>query len=150
RSLAGALQIDQMEIELPTSIPEPQPTAWRELFRYLRSMALSVLTSLGCQAGGVGIGLWSTTLLVLPLSTDTAEASDLMIYAGLVALGGPFAFCYLSDAIGRKPSGVLLSFGAALSLALAGYYHDVFLGSVSIFFVCFSVSAFMAMAAMPL
>ena len=54
RSLAWALKIDQREIELPTSIPEPQPTAWRELFRYPRSMALSVLTSLGCQAGGVG------------------------------------------------------------------------------------------------
>ena len=135
RSLAWALQIDRREIELPASIPEPEPTAWRELFRYPRSMALSVLTSLGCQAGGVGIGLWSTTLLVLLLKIKPAEASYLMIYAGLVALGGRFAFCYLSDAIGRRPSGVLLSFGAALSLALAGYYHDVFVGGASMFFV---------------
>jgi hypothetical protein len=129
------LQIDQREIELPTSIPEPQPTAWRELFRYPRSLALSVLTSLGCQAGGLGIGLWSTTLLVLLLRIEPAEASYLMIYAGFVALGGRFAFCYLSDAIGRRPSGVLLSFGAALSLVLAGYYRDVFIGGVSVFYL---------------
>jgi hypothetical protein len=37
--------------------------------------------------------------------------------------------------IGRRPSGVLLSFGAALSLALARYYHDVSVGGVSMFFV---------------
>ena len=103
RSLAWALQIDQREIELPTSIPEPQPTAWRELFRYPRSMALSVLTSLGCQAGGVGIGLWSTTLLVLLLRIKPAEASYLMIYAGFVALGGrlPFATCRTRLAVDR-------------------------------------------------
>ena len=106
------------------------------------SLALSVLTSLGCQAGGVGIGLWSTTLLVRLLRIKPAEASYLIIYAGFVALGGRFAICYLSDAIGRRPSGVLLSFGAALSLALAGYYHDVFIGCISIFYLMLSVSAF--------
>jgi putative MFS transporter len=50
-------------------------------------------------------------------------------------LAGRFAFCYLSDAIGRRPSGVLLSFGAALSLALAGYYHNFFIGGVSVFYL---------------
>ncbi len=135
RSLAWALQIDPNRIALPTSVPEPQATAWRELFRHPRSMALSVLTSLGCQSGGVGIGLWSTTLLVLLLKITPAKASYLMIYAGLAGLGGRFMFCWLSDAIGRRPSGVLLSFGAALSLALAGYYHDVFIGGVSVFYL---------------
>jgi putative MFS transporter len=135
RSLAWALQIDARQIALPATAPELQPTAWRELFRHPRSMALSVLTSLGCQSGGVGIGLWSTTLLVLLLKIKPAEASYLMIYAGLVGLAGRFMFCWLSDAIGRRPSGVLLSFGAAVSLALAGYYHDVFIGTVSVFYL---------------
>jgi MFS transporter, putative metabolite:H+ symporter len=74
-------------------------------------------------------------LLVLLLKIKPAEASYLMIYAGFVALAGRFAFCYLSDAIGRRPSGVLLSFGAALSLALAGYYHNIFIGGVSVFYL---------------
>jgi MFS transporter, putative metabolite:H+ symporter len=135
RSLAWALEIDPKAIELPTSIADAQPTAWRELFQYPRSMALSVLTSLGCQSGGIGIGLWSTTLLVLILKIKPAEASYLMIFPGFAALFGRFLFCYLSEAIGRRPSGVLLSLGAALSLALAGYYHDTFLGTVSVFYL---------------
>ncbi len=72
---------------------------------------------------------------MLLLKIKPAEASYLMIYAGFVALAGRFAFCYLSDAIGRCPSGVLLSFGAAVSLALAGYYHDIFVGGVSAFYL---------------
>jgi putative MFS transporter len=135
RSLAWALEIDPRQIELPTTVPEPQATAWRELFRHPRSMALSVLTSLGCQSGGIGIGLWSTTLLVLLLKIKPAEASYLMIFASLAGLVGRFLFCWLSDAIGRRPSGILLSFGAALSLALAGYYHNAFIGSVSVFYL---------------
>jgi putative MFS transporter len=135
RSLAWALEIDPRRIQLPTQIPDAQPTVWRELFQYPRSMALSVLTSLGCQSGGVGIGLWSTTLLVLLLKIKPAEASYLLIYAGFAGLAGRFLFCYLSEAIGRLPSGVLLSFGAALSLALAGHYHAEFIGSVSVFYL---------------
>ena len=55
-------------------------------------MALSVLTSLGCQSGGVGIGLWSTTLLVLLLKIKPAEASYLMIFAGFVGLDRTLCF----------------------------------------------------------
>ena len=93
RSLAWALEIDPKEIELPTSIPEAQPTNWHELFRHPRSMALSVLTSSGCQSGGIGIGLWSTTLLVLILKIKPAEAAYLMIFPGLAALIARFLFC---------------------------------------------------------
>ena len=149
RSLAWALEIDPAQIALPSSIAEPQSTNWRELFRYPRSMALSVLTSLGCQSGGIGIGLWSTTLLVLLLKVKPAEASYLMIYLGVVALIGRFVFCYLSDAIGRRPSGVVLSFGAALSLVLAGYYHDVFIGGISVFYLMLFGRAFSVTAATP-
>ena len=72
---------------------------------------------------------------MLILKIKPAEASYLMIFLGLAGLIGRFLFCYLSDAIGRRPSGVLLSFGAALSLALAGYYHDAFIGTVSVFYL---------------
>ncbi|MBV9824185.1 MAG: MFS transporter [Alphaproteobacteria bacterium] len=135
RSLAWALEIDTAQIALPATLPESQAVAWRELFRYPRSVALSCLTNLGVQAGSIGIGLWSTTLLVLLLKIGPAEASYLMIYASMAGLAGRFVFSYLSDAIGRKPSGVLLSFGAAASLAAAGYWYDAFIGPLSIFYL---------------
>jgi hypothetical protein len=59
---AWALQIDAKDIELPSAISEVQKASWLELFKYPRSMAVTVLTSLGSQTAGNGIGLWAPTL----------------------------------------------------------------------------------------
>ena len=64
------------------------------------------------------------TLLVLLLKIPPAEASFLMIFAGLAGFVGRLFFSYTADAIGRRPSGILLSVGGALSLIFAGLYHD--------------------------
>jgi MFS transporter, putative metabolite:H+ symporter len=58
KSVAWALQIDPKDIELPGVISEVQQTSWLELFKYPRRMAVTVLTSLGSQTAGNGIGLW--------------------------------------------------------------------------------------------
>jgi putative MFS transporter len=141
-SLAWALQVDPSEIELSTAIPEVQKTSYRELFKYPRSMAVTVLSSLGSQTAGNGIGLWAPTLLVLLLKIPPARASFLLIFAGLAGFAGRLAWSYLSDAIGRRPSGILLSIGGALSLIVAGLYHDVFLGGVSVFYLMILANSF--------
>jgi MFS family permease len=41
----------------------------------------------------------------------------------------------MSDAIGRRWSGFMIGMGGAVCMALAGYLHDVFIGTVSVFFV---------------
>ena len=63
-ALAWALQTDPRSITLPTSVPAPRHTPWRELFRYPRSMILSTLTSLGVQTTGIGLVLWAPTLFL--------------------------------------------------------------------------------------
>jgi putative MFS transporter len=141
-SLAWALQIDPSQIELPTSIPTPQHTPWRELFRHPRSMALSTLTSLGIQTTGIGLVMWAPTLLTQTLSISPADASFLMIWVGLGGLFGRFLFSWLSETIGRRPSGVLLSFGAAIGCWLAGVYHAEIIGGVSMLWLMILVSRF--------
>jgi putative MFS transporter len=42
---------------------------------------------------------------------------------------------YLSDAIGRKASGAIASFGAAILIVAAAHYHSVFFGTVSVFWL---------------
>jgi len=142
KSLAWALQIDAKDIELPSGISEVQKTSWLELFKYPRSMAVTVLTSLGSQTAGNGIGLWAPTLLVLLLKIPPAEASFLLIFAGLAGFVGRLFFSYTADAIGRRPSGILLSLGGALSLIVAGFYHDAFIGGVSVFFLMLLAQGF--------
>jgi putative MFS transporter len=74
KSLAWALQVDPKQIELPTSVPEPEKTSWRELFNYPRSMMAACLVALS-QTGGVGILMWITVLFVMVLKITPDQAS---------------------------------------------------------------------------
>ena len=141
KSVAWALQMDAKKIELPATLTETVTAPWHELFKYPRSMALSSLTSLA-QTGGVGILLWATTLLVLVLKIKPAEAAYLMIWVSLVGFAGRLVCAYLSDALGRRPSGILICLGGALTMALTGYLHDVFLGTTSVFWLMLMVQRF--------
>ncbi len=141
RSLAWALQLDPKAIALPTSLPEPHKTSWLELFKYPRSIAASCLTGLS-QTGGVGLSLWMVTLFVLVLKVTPAHASYLTIWISLAAIGGRFFCAWLSDALGRRPAGILIGLAAALTMSLAGYLHDVMLGTVSMFYLMLLINGF--------
>jgi MFS transporter, putative metabolite:H+ symporter len=142
RSIAWALQVDPSRIELPASIPAPKRTPWRELFRYPRSMALSTLTSLGIQTTGIGLVMWAPTLLAQTLAISPANASFLMIWVGLAGLISRFLFSWLSETIGQRPSGILLSFGAAFFCWLAGVFHADIIGGVSMLWLMILLSRF--------
>ena len=141
RSLAWALEVDPGRIELPTTIQEAETTRWRELFRYPRSIAAACCTGLS-QTGGVGLLLWITTLFVLVLKITPAEASYLMIYVSLLGIAGRLLCSYLSDAIGRRASGMLIGSLGAVTMALAGYFYDAYIGTVSVFFLLIMTQRF--------
>ena len=141
KSLAWALQCDPKEIELPVVVAQEEKTRWRELFKYPRSMAAACLVALS-QTGGVGILMWITALFVMVLKITPAEASYLMIWVGVLGITGRLVASWMSDAFGRRLSGFLIGTGGAISMALAGYLHDVYIGTVSVFFVLIMIQRF--------
>jgi putative MFS transporter len=141
KSLAWALQCDPKEIELPVVVAQEEKTRWRELFKYPRSMAVACLVALS-QTGGVGILMWITALFVMVLKITPAEASYLMIWVGVLGIIGRLVASWMSDAFGRRLSGFLIGTGGAISMALAGYLHDVYIGTVSVFFVLIMIQRF--------
>jgi putative MFS transporter len=141
QSLAWALQIDPDEIRLPTVAPAVEHTRWIELFKYPRSIFAGALTGLS-QTGGVGLGLWTVTLLVMVLKITPPAASKLGIWIALMAIAGRFLCSWLSDAWGRRAAGVFSCLTAAACTVLAGYLHSVFLGGVSIFYVMLLLHGF--------
>jgi len=140
KSLAWALQLAPEQIELPSAYAE-EKTRWRELFKYPRSIATGCLTGLA-QTGGIGLILWAPTLFVLILKIAPAEAAYLMIWVSLAGILGRLAASYLSDAMGRRHSGMLICFGAALFMALAGYLSDAYIGALSVFFLLCAIQRF--------
>ncbi|HLY46496.1 MAG TPA: MFS transporter [Stellaceae bacterium] len=141
KSLAWALQCDPGEIELPTSVIEEEKTRWRELFRYPRSMVAACLIALS-QTGGVGILMWITALFVMVLKITPAEASYLMIWVGVLGIVGRLVASWMSDFFGRRWSGFAIGMGGAITMALAGYWYDVYLGTLSVFFLMIMIQRF--------
>ena len=141
KSLAWALMVDPKEIALPAIVPEAETMAWRELFKYPRSVAIGCLTGL-TQTGGVGLGLWMATLFVLVLGVSPAEAAFLMIWFNVAAiLGRIFATCII-EPLGRRGSGILMCSAAALTVVIAGQMPSVYIGGTSMFFVMCLVQNF--------
>src|SRR5215469_1559935 len=142
KSLAWALQMDPATIPLPAVPPEIERTRWIELFKYPRSIIAGCLTGL-TQTGGVALALWLVTLLVMVLKITPPEASKLVIWVSLAAIAGRFFCSWISDAWGRRASGILCCVVSAIFMALAGYLHDVYVGSVSLFFVMIVCQSFL-------
>jgi len=141
RSLAWALQIDPEQISLPAAPPAVEQTRWLEIFKYPRSIIAGCLTGL-TQTGGVALALWLVTLLVMVLKVTPPEASKLVIWVSVVAILGRFFASWISDAWGRRASGIFTCLTAALFMSLAGYMHDFFIGGLSLFYAMILLQSF--------
>jgi putative MFS transporter len=141
KSLAWALQIPAEQIALPKIAPEPQKSNWLELFRYPRSLIVSILTGLS-QTGTIGLQLWQVTLIVLVMKVTPTEASFLVIWTTITGILGRGFGSWITDAVGRRPAGILCCVLAAATMSLAGYMHDVMLGAVSMFYVLLLTTSF--------
>ncbi|HEX3864666.1 MAG TPA: MFS transporter [Stellaceae bacterium] len=134
KALAWALMMDPAKITLPASLPPVEPTRWLDIFKYPRSIIVGCMTGL-TQTGGVGLALWQVTLFVMVLHIAPTEASKLVIWISIGAILGRFFCSWISDAWGRRGSGIFACLAAAALMSLAGYLHDVFVGGMSMFFL---------------
>ena len=141
-SLAWALKVRPDDLPLPDAAPIELQPAWSELFRYPRSIAVSFLASLGAQTASYGITLWAPTLFVLLLGVTPARAAALFSWVPLAGLVGRISFAFLSDGIGRRKAGMIVGFGGALCIGVAGAFHAEFLGTVSVFWLAIVVASF--------
>ena len=141
KSLAWALQVPPEQIALPEIAPEPQKSNWIELFRYPRSLIVSILTGLS-QTGTIGLQLWQVTLIVLVMKATPAEASFLVIWITLVGVFGRGFGSWTTELLGRRPAGILCCVLAALSISLAGYLHALVVGTVSAFYLLLMAANF--------
>jgi len=145
RSLAWALKVAPEDIALPATLPEQRRASWLELFKYPRSIAAGIMVGLS-STGAVGVALWGATLLVLVLKVTPAQAAYLSVWIALVGIPGRGLGAWMSDWLGRRPAGVLLSLAAGAAMSFAGYLHSVFIGTTSVFFLMLMLGSFFSNA----
>ena len=141
KSLAWALQVDVADIALPAVAPAVEYTRWLDVFKYPRSIVAGCLVGL-TQTGGVGLSLWQVTLFVMVLGITPPEASKLVVWISLSAIIGRFFCSWISDAWGRRASGIFACLVAAFFMFMAGYLHSVFVGGLSMFFLMILLQSF--------
>jgi putative MFS transporter len=136
KSLAWALEMDLAQIPAMAQDTEVrQRSRLRDIFRYPKSVAVSFSVNLFSQIGYYGMQLWAPTLLVQLLPVTPARAAMLMIFVNIGGFAGKVTMAFLSDIIGRKASGGIVGFGAAIFLMAGAIWHSVFLGTVSLFWI---------------
>jgi putative MFS transporter len=133
--------IDPSRIELPRHVEARPPQPWRDIFKYPRSIIAGALVGL-TQTGGVGFVLWQVTLFVMILHITPAEAAGLTIWAAIGQIVGRFFCSWLADALGRRGSMALTCGLAGITMSLAGYWSNLFLGGVSVFFLMALINQF--------
>jgi len=141
QSLAWALMVDPKDIQLPATAPPVEKIAWRELFKYPRSVAAGCLAGLS-GTGITGFLLWQVTLFVMVMHVTPTQASGLVIWLSLGQIVGRFFCSWISDAIGRRASIALTCAIAGVAMSLAGYWNDLFLGGFSVFYLMIMVQQF--------
>jgi putative MFS transporter len=131
-ALAWALKVAPESLPLPDHAPKQKAAPWLDLFKYPRSLAVSWLASIGAQTASYGIGLWAPTLFVLQLGVTPAYAAFLFLWVKLAGIFGRLFFAWLSDQLGRRRSGILAGFGAAICVCAAGLLHNETVAGVSL------------------
>ena len=142
RSIAWALKVAPESLPLAAEAPKQETAPWSDLFKYPKSLAVSWMASIGAQTASYGIGLWAPTLFVLQLGVTPAYAAFLFLWVKLAGIFGRITFAWLSETLGRRPSGMLMGFGGTICIFAAGIGHNVMLGSVSFFWLMIVIADF--------
>jgi putative MFS transporter len=139
-SIRKLYRVGDQSFALP-ALPAASSARFADLFAEQRRFWLTVLTWFGASTANYGVFLWGPTIVALLLGVAPQDAAKMFIYVSLAGVLGRTGFAFLAHRIGRKPCGQLMGYGIAISLALAAFFHNDFVGSVPLFLVFLVVGA---------
>jgi putative MFS transporter len=139
-SIRKLYRVGDQSFALP-ALPAASSARFADLFAEQRRFWLTVLIWFGASTANYGVFLWGPTIVALLLGVAPQDAAKMFIYVSLAGVLGRTGFAFLAHRIGRKPCGQLMGYGIAISLGLAAYFHNDFVGSVPLFLVFLIVGA---------
>lgn len=139
-SIRKLYQVGDRPIALP-AIPAAATARFSDLLAEQRRFWLTVLIWFGASTANYGVFLWGPTIVALLLGATPQDAAKMFVYVSLAGVLGRTGFAFLAHRVGRKPCGQLMGYGTAISLGLAAYFHNDFVGSVPLFLVFLTIGA---------
>ena len=136
RTVAQAIGVPAESLPLPTAQQGAAPrVGFGELFVEPRRALLIGLTWLLGSTAFYGVYLWGPTIIALLLNITPRAAAGYFVYVGIVGVAGKALFSILPQMIGRRRSGEIMGYGAAVGLLAAGWFHAEMWMGVPAFFI---------------
>ncbi len=123
----------------PPAPPRANPL---EVLAYPRQFWLVALVQLGLGTALTGVLTWGPTILAQIFQLPPSKAAGRFAVVSIAGLAGRLVFALLPQAIGRRPTGIIVCYAGAAALALAGVFHDSFWAGAPLFFVFLLVGQF--------
>lgn len=140
---ARHLAVDIGSLPLPTAPPAAPPRAsLAELYQSPRLFWQSLVVW-GCSTtAAFGYLLWGPTIVALALHKPVPQAAKYFFYVGVVAMVGRVLVALVVHRVGRRPVGIVFGFGAAVALAIAGWFNAAVIAGFPLFVVLIAAAAF--------
>jgi putative MFS transporter len=132
---------EELEFETPPQ-PERKHVRYGDLFRHRSSVLVTTLAWFGGSAAVSGLVLWGPTFLEQVLEIDEDEAALLFVFVTLGSFAGRLFFSFVPHRTGRRLCGILMGFGGAPLLALAGLSGESELAGISLFLLALIAASF--------
>ena len=129
-------QLSPEDAAAPVITPaETRKSSPLDALAYPRRFWLIVLVQIGVGAAMTGVTMWGPTILAQLLRITPQAAAGRFVLVSLAGLAGRLVFALTPHWIGRRPTGVIVSFCGALALAMAALFHDASLAGAPAFFL---------------
>jgi putative MFS transporter len=136
KAAASMYRLSPEDVAAPVLAPPASPPASPlQALAYPRRFWLIVLVQLGVGAAMTGVTMWGPTILAQLLRITPQAAAGHFILVSLAGLLGRLIFALTPHRIGRRPTGMIVSFGGAAALALAGMLHGASIAGAPAFLV---------------
>ncbi len=141
--VARQLGLPLVRVPLP-SVPPVVPPSGRlaDLYRSPRLFWEAVIIWGGSSTAAYGVYLWGPTILALLLRIPVPAAAGYFVFVAGAGVMGKLLVSVLSPLMGRRLCGQVFGFGAAIALAAAAYFNQVFVGGVPMIVILLCCSTF--------
>ena len=131
---------EELALEVPARVEAG--SSYSDLWRYRRSVLVTVLAWLGASIAVSGLVLWGPTFLERILDITADEAALLFLLVALGSFAGRLFFSFVPQRLGRRTCGMLMGFGAAPTLVLAAFSGDSEVFGIPLFLLALIPAAF--------
>lgn len=127
---------------VPADLPNNIETSTARLLDSRRQVAFCIM-SFGFHGAAVaGILLWGPLFVAMLLDLEPQKAAGYFVFISLSGLVGRFFFAFLSQRLGRLPTGQIAGYGAALWIVVGTLFAQHELLGLNLFVLCLIAAAF--------